>query len=278
MKHPIYQPEEDKQFRAGRFPDLNRVVPLNIARWQAFAAGGRTSPATTIMESTLLQLQLGFGLKMNVDRAAIERHMRQVEAAIETLAPVLIYFYQEDIRKSLTAVWNLRREEFFAENTLEGIASTPYGRANGVRDLEGVLAFFEDFRDTVRRVLDDLRMPKLVIENQAGDWQRYERQITDFLDLPAMAAAYPPANDAERFAGRYRAAGTGGEFEVVVQGDAVFLNGQHPTRLIPKQGAVFYVEGTPLEISFEVADRGTVTQLVLDGNLEIPDRVYTRCA
>ena len=214
ITHPIYRREEKKRFCEEGFLDVDRLQPQIVSRWQAFAAVGWESPATTIMDGAFFQLPLGFMMLMNVGEAALERHVRQVAAAVEPLAPVLIYFYQEDIRKSLAAVCELRRDASFAEQLIKFIASTLYGKSHRVQDLQGVADHYQDMRDKVLVLLDDLRMPKLTIESSAGDWQQYERQITEFLHLPQLATVYPLPEDTGRLAGRYRASGTGEELEV----------------------------------------------------------------
>jgi hypothetical protein len=277
ITHPIYRREEQKHFREEGFLDVDRLQPQIVSRWHAFAAVGRESPATTIMDGAFFQLPLGFMMLMNVGGAVLERHVRQVAAAVEPLAPVLVYFYQEDVRKSLAAVCELRRDASFAEQLTRFIASTPYGKSHRVQDLQGVADHYQDMRDKVLVLLDDLRMPKLTIESSAGDWQQYERQITEFLHLPELAAVYPLPKDTGCLAGRYRS-GTGEELEVLVRPDGVFLNGQHPMRLIPKQDRVFCLEATCLEVGFELDDRGGVKQLVLGGNLEFPEREWVKVA
>ena len=248
----------------------------SVSRWQAFAAVGRESPATTIMDGAFFQLPLGFMMLMNVGAAVLERHVRQVAAAVEPLAPVLVYFYQEDVRKSLAAVCELRRDASFAEQLIKFIASTPYGRSHRVQDLQGVADHYQDVRDQAPLLLDGWGCPA-GDESSAGDWQQYERQITEFLHLPQLAAVHPLPKDTGG-SRRYRASGAGEELEVLVRPDGVFLKGQHPVRLIPKQDRVFCLEATCMEVSFELDDRGGVKQLVLGGNLELAQREWVKVA
>jgi hypothetical protein len=113
------------------------------------------------------------------------------------------------------------------------------------QDLQGVADHYQDMRDKALALLDDLRMPKLMIESSGpigsntNVRQPSSRICRNWRRFAAEGHGTP--------CGALPRSGTGEELGHF-RPDGVFLNGQHPMRLIPKQDRVFCLEATCLRL------------------------------
>jgi hypothetical protein len=267
--HPVWRTEETAQMLGEGSLDFPAVHQVIVDRWGEFAATAQAGKVT-ILESSFFQSAVGFLLAMNADGASIAEHVWAAEQAIALLSPALIYFRQDDVAGALRATFADRQADGYEATLIGYLAGTPYGRARDVHDFSGLLAFCEAWRDLVDQLYSRLRMNKLAIENSARRWPEYERQITDFLGLPAIPddlLAAPPPQPVDRFPGRYRDCRGEDVLAVAADGQGLYLDDARGTRLFHREGNRFLVQALNLELAFEGEDGGRFRRLCLNGNL-----------
>lgn len=110
-------------------------------------------------------------------------------------------------------------------------------------------------------------MRKLLIENSGGDWERYNRQVLEFLALPLELEPGVSESEARDLVGVYRDTTSGRTFTVQYENGKLLINIflQVKTPLVPKTKGVFYTEGWYFEICFKRDESGQVERLEIGG-------------
>ena len=276
VAHPIWQTAEWIQLVEAGSIDSEFVDDVLLKRWFSLAHECCRTGNITILEGTFLQSTVGFLLALDIPERAIVEHMLAVDAAIAGTAPALIYFRQRDVAKSLSAVFHDRRAYDYAAALTQYIARTPYGKRVGLSDIAGLARFYEHWAAIVDSLLPQLVLLKLVIERDAGDWPDRERQLTDFLGLPAISDFRDRIEHPLRFIGRYRDAASDDELVVVGDEQGLYLDRAGRTALIMAREGVFHIAGVGAELSFADEDRGSFQRIHLRGNLAELSPVWIR--
>lgn len=273
--HPILTSDERKQIADQGIDDANGMREKFLARWRAFAQSQLEEPGATILDGALLQVPVGLLLLLNDEPRRIVRHLRDVGQSLAALKPQLVHLYQEDVAAAIAAICQQRKDASFDDALVELVANTPYGRSNQVRDLAGVVAFYQRKREIVDLILPQLEIPLLNIETSAGDWEEYERRITQFLSLPEIEP-FAEVEDPDQYIGRYRSAGESEDLYVTVGPKGICLDGHDPKRLIHKHDKTFFLEACCLELIFEEDDLGAIQRFHLNGPVEIPESEWRK--
>jgi hypothetical protein len=274
--HPIWPPGEQSRFAEAVALDPSFVNETLPTRWRKLADECSAAAMVTILESTFFQSTVGFLLAMNVAHRVITEHVMAVDEVIAGSRPVLVYFRLRNVAAALQAVFEDRRRDGYAERLIELVGATPYGKGTGLSDFAGLVRFYEHWRALAESLFEQLRMTKLAIEGDCGDWRLRERQLTDFLSLPKMREARTRIEAPSRFIGRYRDAGSGDELVVAGNEKGLYLDDARRTRLIPKQDGAFHIAALCAELSFGDQSGGLFQRIDLRGNLPGLSPVWTR--
>jgi hypothetical protein len=264
--HPIWPSDEQASLAAvGDLAPgfLGDVLP---ARWRAFTADCAGTATTSILECALAG-GVGFLLAMEVGEQQIAEHVMAVADIIAQLTPTLILFQHRDVAHSLRAVCEDRLVDDYEAALITHIGSTPYGRSHDLHDFAGLVRFFEHLCGLADALADQLPIRKLIIDAGRGDWPSRERQITDFLGLPAIPDDQVRIEGVGRFRGRYADQGTGDILVVNGNEDGLYLDGARRTPLIPICADRFHVAAMCAEAWFDNECGGRFQCLQLHGNL-----------
>jgi hypothetical protein len=114
--------------------------------------------------------------------------------------------------------------------------------------------------------------PKLALENSAGDWPVYEREVLDFLDLDVQEDTSIFSHELERYVGTYwREGGEGIQVscQVQLENNSLIIDGVPQvwprTGLIPRIRTTFAVESLPFLVTFEEGARGVIDRMKITG-------------
>jgi hypothetical protein len=274
--HPIWPPDEQVRIAEAGMLDpgfVNDVLPL---RWRKLARECGDGGTITILEGAFFQATVGFLLAMKLTDQAIIEHVMAVDEAIAGLAPALVYFRSRDVARALNAVFEDRQADRYAADLMKHIARTPYGKDTGLSDVDGLVRFYEGWAALVESLSARVSMGKLVIERDIGDWPSRERQLTEFLGLPAISEMHVRIEQPSRFIGRYRDAKSSDELVVAGNEHGLHLDGSRQTRLIPARDGAFHVAAMCAELSFGDESGGVFQRIDLRGNLPGLSPVWTR--
>jgi hypothetical protein len=274
--HPIRvdsKPEHAPEH--GSDGELTRILEQALLNWQSLANSLTDTQSIMILESVLFPTTTGIQLLTTMSGEDVTSFVLSCERVIEKLAPVLIYFRQNDVHLALQKV-NLIRGALFSGHLLSQLSQTTFGRKPDIQSYEGVIKAAEKLRGLTDRIFDRLRMRKLAIENSTGDWNRYYREITDFLSLPPIDIPFAPPANANKLAGEYRPDGSHKEFTIALDGRGLFVRGEMQMRLIAKTERTFDIEGIPVALEFETDRQGIARAVEFSGNFPDLPQVWRR--
>jgi thymidylate kinase len=247
---------------------VQRIVGGTLTKWRELAAALEQSGEVALLDGMLYGHLTWTLFPAGVPNDVTMAYVAEAERAIHPLSPCVIYFRPDDVAGAMRRI-AARRGREWAERAVRQHTLSPYGRRRGLQGFDGLVAFWEDYRDLADTLFTRSPLAKCCIPTDAGDWPAYLQRVCAFLGLPAADGAEPRPNSAlERFAGTYDFTHRGERrrCQVTYEGGALYLTGVPDvwprTRLIPLEtidegGASFAAESLPFEFTFlEDAARG----------------------
>jgi len=272
--HPLYvfHDQASLQHTIDALSDgrYREVMASALEKWKAFAQKLQSSETVVILDGCLFGYLTWSLFPLDIPTAEIQSYLSQVEQIIRPIHPCLVYLYQQDTAQALEKICKRRGDETRSRLIAQATLST-YGQRQGLQGFDGMVAYWKDFRTLIEAAFSRLDVPKLPLENSAGDWPAYEQTVLDFLDLPAQEEANVPLSSLERFAGTYRFENREGQQDCLVQieNDHLIVDGMpqvwQRTRLIPRSRNEFAVASLPFQVIFEEDTDGTIASMRASG-------------
>ncbi len=245
---------------------------LALENWSRHV-NGPGATATTLFESTFFQTPLHVFFFNDRSLDEISKYVDRVVATVRPCDPRLVLLRHADLATALPRTYE-KRGEWFAPFLSARIAASPLGARLGLTGLPGLEEYFRRYQDLVDTLAQRLEMPCLAIETDAGDWASHLDRICAFLELPPLDARPPRIAGAERFAGTYRAVGTGNEMTITASDG--LLRATDGALLFPSGERTFEVEGTCILLAFEPDASGRMERMRASGSLPALDPLWTR--
>lgn len=235
--------------------ELLRFTPAAFERRIAAAWRGFTRPAAAgavrILDGSFFQIPVGVMLAMNAPPARIRALVRRLDALLAGANGALVYLHRPDTRRALAGTGDIRGMRWLEELTA-ALARSPYGRARRVRNLNGLVGYYERQRRLIDGLLPRLSVRHLAVDVTRGDWHRYDRAIARFLAIGRAPAPSLTRADLLRHAGTYR--GARGRQPAAITTDGARLYLQLPATsvlpLVRVSGGHFCPRGLPIDIRF----------------------------
>ena len=146
--HPIFQ--------YGEVDELLHLTPAHLERqlltaWKTLAAqsGG---PEIQIIEGAFFQIPIGVMLAIGAPVVQIRALVRQIDAVLTEQDVSFVYLFRPDLRKALQRIGDLRGPHWMTAMTA-ALAESPYGRRHHVKNLGGLVTFYERQRAIVESVM-----------------------------------------------------------------------------------------------------------------------------
>lgn len=127
----------------------------------------------TIIESYLFQNTIGFAYNMGMKPESILELTETLQNILSQLEPVLIYYYQVNVEQNWRWICEVRGPEFAQDRC--GL--------NTDEDYLNAGIFWTKNQDFVFKIIQDWKIPKLVIRNVDYQWDEYRERIFEFLKL-----------------------------------------------------------------------------------------------
>ncbi|WP_199617581.1 AAA family ATPase [Paenibacillus alkalitolerans] len=261
--HPVYI-YDDYNTMGAVIEELNGgnyrlVIEKALDQWREFSRSVQASNEIVIVDSCLYGYLTWTLFPYNVPRYEILAYVEEVTRIIAICNPSLIYLYQKNISTALQKICSRRGGDTEGRFIRSAVEST-YGRANALSGFDGMVAYWEAYRDITDEAYKQYPFRKMALDNTDGDWSTYNREVHKFLGLEIADEHEAPHNQ-ERFSGRYVNETGGDRFCTVIHEEGRLLVEGLPhawprAPILQAFGLTFDVESLPFQITFE-ADPST---------------------
>ena len=168
-----------QQYRPASF------IRESLQRWQAFVHDAMQADAISVLDSYPFQNSIRILLQMDAALDDMREYAAQVETLVIPLRPALVYFSHRDMAHAVqhSSEIGAQRGEAWMDYVARLIAHCPYATARHLEGTSGVLAFIRDYKQLSDALLHESRLPRIILKDCSGEWDRCYRQIEAFLDL-----------------------------------------------------------------------------------------------
>ena len=241
-----------------------------LERWAAYADRIESSDEVKILEACFFNNLIESLLAHNVERAKVVQYGDELQSIIEPLNPTLVYLVQRDIGGALERSFKDRGKGFM-DFVIHYATDTPYAKLRGWEGYKGMVMFWQEFVAVTDELYQRYRIRKLMIDNSAGNWEDYDRQVTEALSISLIPEQRVSVNEAMDLIGVYKDRCSGKVFTVDYDDGELtvdlFLNAR--TRLVRQAEKVFLTEGWYFEVRFEVADESSAISILRIGGRNV---------
>ncbi len=173
IKYDIYE----GKLSAAQYQDLLHK------NWQRFADFHGRESGVIIFECCFLQNPLcALFARFNLGAPAIEKHILNLEEAVEGLRPLLIYLDAKDTKGTLGNVSKERSQEW-QDFIIRYHTGQGYGKQQNVEGFDGLVKVMEARQKIERGILNQLDMPVLKLSVTEGTWEDRHEKIQEFIDI-----------------------------------------------------------------------------------------------
>jgi len=250
--------------------DLDTSIENYIAQvranWVAFVDQVGSSTEVRVVEACFFSNLLETLMAYNVAGSRIVQFAAELQAFSEPLNPTLVYLVQEDLEQALVRNFD-NRGTGFRDFVIDLATSTPLAKDRGWEGYAGMLLYWQEFVALTDELFKGFPYRKLKIDNTAGDWETYNRQVTDLLSISLISEQTISPAEASRLVGLYKDKHSGRNLTVRFEGGKLCINLFLTvwTRLVRRAENEFLAEGWPFEINFEVDDSNRACMMKIGG-------------
>lgn len=251
--------------------NYRQVITAALAKWRQLSQALQTSDTVVILDSCLFGYLTWTLFPYDAPQQDIHAYLAEVARIIHDNDPCLVYLYQDDVTAALRKIC-ARRGGGTADRLIRNATESAYGKHHGLQGFSGMASLWRDYRAVTDDAFARITIPKLAIENSAGDWVSYQRTVLQFLGLPDAAFIDSPVQHANRFAGEYYAQMDDAEAScIVLCENGELLLDRLPlvwprNRLVPIAQNAFAVESLPFTVLFEEDAPGEVVRMIVTGS------------
>ena len=148
---------------------FNRVIEL----FNRFVESHKNESEVIIIESVLFQDTISFAYNMGMNWLKIEELFRKLVDILRSMNPILIYFYQINVRRNWEILGKIRGAKWIPSlHTQEGLDEAE-------RD-------WKPNQEFIKSLIEEWEIPKLIIENKDYLWEQYNERTKGFLVANSM--------------------------------------------------------------------------------------------
>lgn len=150
-------------------------------RWGQFAKQQAQREVTTIFECCFLQNPMcAFLARHNAGAETVQDHVLKLANLIQPLDPILIYYYQNDVRETIERVSAHRSKEWL-EFVIRYHTEQAYGVSHHLQGLEGLVEFLRRRQELELEICQQLPIRTLIVDNSDYDFARGQNEVRAFL-------------------------------------------------------------------------------------------------
>src|SRR5262249_52287037 len=115
-----------------------------------------------------------FLLEADID--FIRNYLQGITTAIAPLNPLLIYFLHTDVDEAIRSV-GAERGSAWVQYQIEWKLEAPYAKRRGLKNMDGLIVLYRDYRALTDQLYSELTLPKISIEDAQTDWKKCDAII-----------------------------------------------------------------------------------------------------
>ncbi len=177
--HPSGRTIGDEFFR--RYT-IESFIDESVRRWQAMVSDAEQEATVNILDSYPYQNSVRVLLQLDATIDQLRVYAQEVETLMQPLAPILIYLDRQDLGEATRAI-SQQRGEAWTAYVVEVITRSPYAQRRGLVGPSGVLTILQTYQRVVTELLDESRLPRVVLMDCASRWEACAEQLRAFLAL-----------------------------------------------------------------------------------------------
>jgi hypothetical protein len=156
---------------------LEQNRKLITQRWSGFTEDASNGGDIFIFDCCFIQNPLTIGMiKNNANKEYVIRYVKELEAIVERLNPLLIYVEQDDLGHSFRKAVMERPKEW-SEGFIEYYTNQGYGQAHGYSGLEGTLQVLKARRELEQEIFNHLTIAKKKVNNSLYNINDYKQHL-----------------------------------------------------------------------------------------------------
>ncbi len=184
--HPVRATDElEHWFEPWRDSTTEKLASRAISRWRSFAEEVRLGATVPVLDGQLFHGDLTHLFLMEASFDELAAYCDRLSQVIEPLNPLVVYLRQQSVERAMRIVCAERGEDW-VKYQVDWKLKGPYAVRRNLAGLEGLIALYQDYRLTTDALFDRLELDKMVIENSARDWARYNQQVLERLGLDGV--------------------------------------------------------------------------------------------
>ncbi|KEO81822.1 hypothetical protein [Tumebacillus flagellatus] len=225
--------------------ERDRAFALEL--WQAMVEEYRDKDEVIILDASLFQYPIYGMLWEQTPRDEIKAYVHQLLAILEPLNPVLIHLYQADSEQLIEKLLRIRGDAW-VDHIVERDRERPYYKNSDVPGRERMRQFHLELRERMQEMFEETPFRKLGIENSAGEFARYDRQVLEFLELEHIPDPVLSEDALQRVAGTYTNDTVQKTIRLIPDNGTLYFEGgiNRRVRLIPKDESTFTFQDSPV--------------------------------
>jgi thymidylate kinase len=248
--------------------EKDRIMHNSLSCWSDLVTPLVNTGKIILLDGHLFQAAVLFQLLLNQSIEKARTYILDVIQITAPLNPLLIYLHRPDVKAGLENTLSVRTNQF-ADYLIDKFRATPYGKNNKIQHFADVIEVYKIYQNLTNHLFETLEIQKLGIDSSAGEWNKYNHQLTRFLGIDHFEFPGPRENELETFTGQYQATGSLDKLTVKQDRNGLTISNQAILRLIPKNNHTFYTLGTGIELQFKSDKNGTPHFIEVTG--EKPD-------
>lgn len=167
------------QYKIYDFLPWEIEMPLMLDKWREFVLTSNESIAyifnCVLLQNPMCETMMRFGFSENES----EKYINEIAKIIKPMNPVVVYLKNTDIAASIEQT--AKERPGWLENVINYHVNGSYGKQIGAEGFDGYIRCLKERQERELRILDNLPLKKLIVNNPQTDWNSAQETIKTYL-------------------------------------------------------------------------------------------------
>ncbi|NMO98196.1 hypothetical protein [Paenibacillus lemnae] len=195
-----------------------------------------------------------------MDRNVIQNLIVNVSKLLKDVGCKLIYFYQDDATAAIQKMIDARGKEEFLVRKHNEYKHEMYFLNRIEQGIESHITFFLDYAELANKIVKEVTIETIVIENSKRNYSLYEMQLLNEFDLNFIPDPYVDKIILESYTGLYHNHDLNFNLKVELIEEQLIIFGNR--KLKPKSSNQFYLDDMSVTINF-IKEGNVINQVVI---------------